>query len=91
MVRNDATHWGWPAKTLHWLGAILIVALLAHGWWMTHWAPRADRFAHYTWHASIGYDFLALLCCGCCGAGESGGRCEDCCWEGGGRMSRSMC
>ncbi len=61
MFRNDAIRWGWAAKTLHWLGAILILALLAHGWWMTHLAPRADRLAHYVWHASIGYDFLALL------------------------------
>jgi len=61
MTRNDAAHWGWPAKTLHWIGAALILFLLGHGWWMTHLAPRPDRLANYLWHASIGYDFLALL------------------------------
>jgi cytochrome b561 len=61
MTRNDATRWGWPAKTLHWIGAALILFLLVHGWWMTHLAPRPERIANYTLHASIGYDFLALL------------------------------
>ena len=61
MIHNSTTRWGWPAKTLHWLGAILIFVLLAHGWWMTHLAPRPDRLAHYVWHASIGYDLLAFL------------------------------
>ena len=61
MVRNDGTRWGWPTKALHWIGAALILVLLAHGWWMTHFAPRTGRLAHYVWHASIGYDFLILL------------------------------
>jgi cytochrome b561 len=61
MIGNTATDWGWPAKLLHWLGAILILLLLGHGWWMTHMAPRPDRLAHYTGHAALGYDLLALL------------------------------
>ncbi len=61
MIADSATAWGWPAKLLHWLGAILILLLLGHGWWMTHFAPRPDRLAHYAGHAGLGYDFLALL------------------------------
>ncbi len=61
MIGNSATAWGWPAKLLHWLGAILILLLLGHGWWMTHFAPRPDRLAHYAGHAGLGYDFMALL------------------------------
>jgi cytochrome b561 len=61
MVRNSNVAWGWPAKLLHWIGAILIVLLLAHGWWMTHMAARPDRLAHYNGHAALGYDLLALL------------------------------
>jgi cytochrome b561 len=61
MIENTHTDWGWPAKRLHWIGAILILLLLGHGWWMTHFAPRPDRLAHYTGHAGLGYDFLALL------------------------------
>ena len=60
MFRNDASEWGWPAKLLHWLGALLILFLLGHGWWMTHLAPRPDRIAHYAGHAALGYDLLAL-------------------------------
>ena len=62
MMRNTLQDWGWPAKLLHWLGALLILLLLGHGWWMTHLAPRGpDRLMHYAGHAALGYDFLALL------------------------------
>jgi cytochrome b561 len=60
MTRNSLTVWGWPAKTLHWLGAIIILVLLAHGWWMTHMAPRPERLAHYAGHSALGYDLLVL-------------------------------
>ena len=52
---------GWPAIALHWVGAVLIVLLLGHGWWMTHIAVGPQRAAHYAGHAALGYDFLALL------------------------------
>jgi cytochrome b561 len=61
MIGNTNIDWGWPAKLLHWAGAILILLLLGHGWWMTHLAARADRLAHYMGHAALGYDLLALL------------------------------
>ena len=62
MLRNSTLAWGWPAKALHWIGAILILLLLGHGWWMTHLAPRGpDRLLHYAGHAALGYDFLVLL------------------------------
>jgi len=61
MVGNSDNAWGWPAKLLHWVGSILILVLLGHGWWMTHMAARPDRFANYSWHAALGYDLLALL------------------------------
>jgi cytochrome b561 len=61
MVRNSNVRWGWPAKTLHWIGAIAILILLLHGWWMTHLAPRPERIWNYNLHAAIGYDVLALV------------------------------
>jgi len=61
MIRNSATDWGAIAKFLHWAGAALIVALLAHGWWMVEVPARDARFANYSWHASIGYATLVLL------------------------------
>jgi len=61
MVRNTETEWGWLAKVLHWIGAVAILILLVHGWWMTHLTPRPDRLANYTWHSALGYDVLALI------------------------------
>lgn len=62
MLRNTRTDWGTIAKLLHWVGALMIVVLLAHGWYMTHGGiAREARIGQYSWHAAIGYDFLVLL------------------------------
>ena len=61
MLRNTTSSWGWPAKALHWIGALAILILLAHGWWMTHMVPRPERLVNYAWHAGLGYDLLVLL------------------------------
>ena len=61
MTFNSTTTWGWPAKALHWIGAAIILALLVHGWWMTHMTPRPDRLTNYAWHSALGYDLLALI------------------------------
>lgn len=61
MTFNSTTTWGWPAKALHWIGAVLILLLLGHGWWMTHMTPRPDRLANYAGHSALGYDLLALI------------------------------
>ena len=61
MTFNSTTRWGWPAKTLHWIGAVIILLLLGHGWWMTHMTPRPERLANYAGHSALGYDFLVLL------------------------------
>lgn len=61
MLRNTTVTWGWGAKALHWIGALAILILLGHGWWMTHLAPRPERLANYAWHAALGYDLLVLV------------------------------
>jgi cytochrome b561 len=58
---NSKIKWGWPAKTLHWVAAVMILLLLAHGWWMTHMTPRPERLANYAGHSALGYDLFALL------------------------------
>ena len=60
-VRNTDIAWGWPAKALHWIAALIILLLLGHGWWMTHMAPRPDRLAHYAGHSALGFDLMVLM------------------------------
>jgi len=60
-LANTNTDWGAPAKIFHWLVAAAVLVLLAHGWWMTHMAPRPERIANYAWHAALGYDLLVLM------------------------------
>jgi cytochrome b561 len=59
-VRTTSARWGVASQVFHWVGALVVIVLIAHGWWMTDLAPRADRFAHYGWHGSLGYFVLAL-------------------------------
>lgn len=61
MLKNTAEKWGGIAQAFHWIGALLIGVLLAHGWWMTHMLARELRLPNYAWHADIGYLFLTLL------------------------------
>jgi cytochrome b561 len=61
MIGDSATAWGSVSRYLHWVAAVFVVALVAHGWWMTEFAPRDARIAHYAWHASVGYALLALM------------------------------
>jgi cytochrome b561 len=61
MIVNTATTWGLASRLLHWVGAGFIVVLVAHGGWMTEFAPRDSRFEHYAWHASVGYALLVLM------------------------------
>ena len=59
-LRNTADSWGAGAKLLHWTAAVVILYLLVHGWWMTEFAARSTRLAHYATHASTGYALIAL-------------------------------
>ena len=60
-LRNTDDRWAWPSMTLHWLIAVLILALLAVGWVMVD-LPRTPRyFWVYDLHKSIGLTVLALM------------------------------
>ena len=59
-LRSDQKRWGTVTKALHWLSAAALIAVLAHGWWMTNMIPRDGRLWHYATHGLIGF-YLALL------------------------------
>ena len=60
-IGDTATSWGPVSRVLHWAAAVLILALMAQGYWMTVFVPRGTHFPHYAWHASVGYALLALM------------------------------
>jgi cytochrome b561 len=54
--------WSRPVIALHWVSAILILTLLALGWFMVHGDMGAGtRFDLYQLHKSLGFLSLALL------------------------------
>ncbi len=61
MLRNTDHGWGVVSRALHWGLAILIIGMLAYGWWMNHVAARPERFYHRSIHADIGYLVLLLM------------------------------
>jgi cytochrome b561 len=61
MIRNTIASWGWPARTLHWIVAVMVLRLFAFGLWMTEVPPRGERRFYVAIHASIGITLLALM------------------------------
>jgi cytochrome b561 len=61
MIRNTNEAWGWPARTLHWIVAAMVLGLFAFGLWMTEVPPRDARRFYVAIHASIGITLLALM------------------------------
>ncbi|MEB2314688.1 cytochrome b [Denitratimonas tolerans] len=60
-LRNTNDRWAWPSMTLHWLIALLILALLGVGFVMVE-LPRSPRyFWVYDLHKSIGLTVLVLM------------------------------
>jgi cytochrome b561 len=59
---NTAIAWGWPAKALHWLVAVLVVGLLAIGFTMV-WlvTDLSSQFQLYQLHKSFGVLVFVLV------------------------------
>jgi hypothetical protein len=43
MIGNTNDAWGLPARSLHWVTALLIIAVFAFGLWMAEVPARAER------------------------------------------------
>ena len=60
MLRNSTEAWGWPARMLHWLMAVLILAQVGLGKY-AHELERSPRQLDLLmWHKSIGITLLGL-------------------------------
>lgn len=61
MIKNSQSHYGWLSIGLHWLSAIVVLAMFGVGWWMvelnyySEWYRTAPH-----WHKSIGI-LLAIV------------------------------
>jgi cytochrome b561 len=61
-AKGSQRRWSMPTIALHWLSAILILALLALGWFMVHGDLKAStKFDLYQLHKSLGVLSVALL------------------------------
>ncbi len=61
MIRNTSESWGWPARILHWLIALMVLGLFSFGLWMVDVAPRSERLYYFAIHASVGITLLTLM------------------------------
>lgn len=61
MMRNNRTGFGWITIVLHWMIAVIILALIALGFVMRR-VPidPALQFSLYQWHKSLGFTALGL-------------------------------
>jgi cytochrome b561 len=59
--RSTPAAWGTGARALHWIGAALVLFLIAYGWWMTHVPERGVRLGHFHLHSIVGAYFILLL------------------------------
>src|SRR5262245_56386864 len=61
ITRNSKTAWGWPAKTLRWVGAVMFLILIVHGWCIAHMPLRTEPLANYACHSALVYDLFVML------------------------------
>ncbi|MGF1562765.1 MAG: cytochrome b [Geminicoccaceae bacterium] len=54
-LRNDLQQWGWPAKWLHWLVALIIAGMIPVGFYMVDLPNGTDKFELYQLHKSFGF------------------------------------
>jgi cytochrome b561 len=68
-LRNTSTAWGTIAKSFHWTMAVLIIAMLALGLYMTDLTPSPTMFRLYALHKSTGILILAIVALRLCWKG----------------------
>lgn len=61
LFRNTKNNYGWIAILLHWLMAIIMIALLAMGLYMVRLPISLAKLKLYGWHKEYGILILALV------------------------------
>lgn len=59
MIRNTSESWGWPARAFHWIIAVMVLGLFAHGLWMEDIPDDAAHFQIWL-HSAVGISLLAI-------------------------------
>ncbi|MEO1313415.1 MAG: cytochrome b [Pseudomonadota bacterium] len=60
-ARNTSTAWGWPARIVHWLMALMIVAMLGFGTYMSNNVDDLiQQFEMVQQHKSVGFLVFSL-------------------------------
>jgi cytochrome b561 len=63
MFRNTRESWGWPARALHWIVAVLVLGLFMHGLWMEELPDDAAHFQVWL-HSTFGISLLVIAAAG---------------------------
>jgi cytochrome b561 len=61
MLRNTDQSWGTPAKLMHWVVAVLVLAQICLGWAAVSWRLSPTKLDLFVWHKSIGMLILLLM------------------------------
>ncbi len=61
MLRNTDRSWGAPAKLLHWVVAVFVLAQICLGWAAVSWRLSPTKLDLFVWHKSIGMLILLLM------------------------------
>jgi cytochrome b561 len=61
VIRNTRNSWGGPAKFLHWIVALLVLAQLALGWAAVSWRLSPLKLDLFVWHKSTGLLIFGLM------------------------------
>ena len=63
-VGNTRDAWGWPARLIHWIMALLVIGMLAFGFYLTNGFNPGDpaKLGLVQQHKSFGFTVFALAC-----------------------------
>ena len=63
-IRNSSEAWGWPARLIHWVMALLVIGMLGFGFYLTNAFNPGDpaKLGLVQQHKSFGFTVFVLAC-----------------------------